>query len=121
MRKLARMITLGLLVAVVMATVFTVPASAQLQRVTVQLSDGSLDVLILDLPEGITLEELATVPEVTGTPISVEPVDAVAPADPPRDDAPQTDPPVTDPPGAEPPPPGDLPTTPAPAPGGGGD
>jgi Transglycosylase SLT domain len=117
MRKLARMITLGLLVAVVMATVFTVPASAQLQRVTVQLSDGSLDVLILDLPEGITLEELATVPEVTGTPISVEPVDAVAPADPPRDDAPQTDPPVTDPPGAEPPPPGDLPTTPAPAPG----
>ena len=113
------MIALGSLVAVVMATVFTVPASAQLQRVTVQLSDGSLDVLILDLPEGITLEELANVPEVTGTPISVEPVDAPepAPADPPRGDSPQTDPPSIDPRGAEPPLPGDLPTTPAPAPG----
>ena len=80
MRKLARIIALGSLVAVVMATVLTVPASAQLQRVTVELPDGTFDVLILDLPEGITLDELANVPEVTGTPISVEPVEPDAPA-----------------------------------------
>ena len=118
MRKLARLLALASVVAVVMATVLTVPASAQLQRVTVQLPDGSLDVLILDLPEGITLADLANEPAVTGTPISVEPVEPEAPADEP----PQAEPPAADPPAVEPPPveqplPGETPAAPAPAPG----
>jgi hypothetical protein len=123
MRKLPRMLALGFLVALVMATVLTVPASAQLQRVTVELPDGSLDVLILDLPEGITLDELANMPEVTGTPISVEPVDPDPPAgeepsgDPPPGDSTPTDPPLVDPPATEQPLPGEQPIAPAPAPG----
>src|SRR5215208_3628496 len=113
MRKLARLLALALVVAVLMATVLTVPASAQLQRVTVQLPDGSLDVLILDLPEGITLADLANEPAVTGTPISVEPVEPEAPADEP----PQAEPPAAEPPAVEQPLPGETPAAPAPAPG----
>src|SRR5215207_962357 len=119
MRKLARLLALASVVAVVMATVLTVPASAQLQRVTVQLPDGSLDVLILDLPEGITLADLANVPAVTGTPISVEPLEPEAPvAEPPQAEPPAADPPAVEPPPVEQPLPGETPAAPAPAPGG---
>ncbi len=124
MRTLLRILALGSLVAVLMATVLTVPASAQLHRVTVELADGSVEVVILDLPEGTTLADLVDVPGLPGTPISVEPVDSDAPADDqtPPEDSPQIDPPVADPPVADPPVveqplPGEVPTTPAPAPG----
>jgi hypothetical protein len=123
MRKLARLFALVSLVAVVMATVLTVPASAQLQRVTVELPDGSIEVLILDLPEGTTLADLANVPEITGTPISVEPVEPDPPADgdgrtePPPAESPPADPPLADPPAVEQPLPGEQPMAPAPAPG----
>jgi len=115
--KLLRALALAALVAAFLATVFTVPASAQSYRVTVELADGTLTEVVLDLPEGTTLEEILTHPDLPGTPISLEPV---AP-EPPGDEPTTTDPVPSDAPAGEPPPgdtpPGELPPAPAPAPG----
>src|SRR5829696_518172 len=115
--KLLRALALAALVAAFLATVFTVPASAQSYRVTVELADGTLTEVVLDLPEGTTLEEILTHPDLPGTPISLEPV---AP-EPPGDEPTTTDPVPPDAPAGEPPPgdtpPGELPPAPAPAPG----
>jgi hypothetical protein len=118
MRKLLRILALCSLVGVLMATVLTVPASAQLHRIVVALPDGSTDVVILDLPAGTTLEDVVALPGLTGTPISVEPVDPAVPADEPAptDPAP-VDPPQVDVPAADPLPLGEAPAAPAPAPG----
>ena len=69
-------------VAAVLATVLTVPASAALHRVTVQLPDGTYQQAVLDLPAGITLEQLVAYPQLQqtpqgplpGTPVWLEPL-----------------------------------------------
>src|SRR5918995_2565187 len=115
--KLLRALALAALVAAFLATVFTVPASAQSYRVTVELADGTVTEVVLDLPEGTTLAEILTHPDLPGTPISLEPVEPEPPAEEPT----TTDPvPPDAPPGESPPvetPPGELPPAPAPAPG----
>ena len=114
--KLLRALALAALVAAFLATVFTVPASAQPYRVTVELADGTLTEVVLDLPEGTTLDEILTHPDLPpGTPVSLEPVEP----DPPAGEPAPTDPVPPDGPVVEPPtgetPPGELP--PAPPPG----
>src|ERR671910_684706 len=96
--KLLRALALAARVAASLATVFTVPASAQSYRVTVELADGTLTEVVLDLPEGTTLEEILTHPDLPGTPISLEPVtpEADGPADAPGDDGVDTAPTVID-------------------------
>src|SRR6187551_2192726 len=114
MRKLRGGFALALLVVALLATVLTVPASAELQRVTVQLADGTLDSVILDLPPGTTIADLAGRTDIIGTPISIGPVDSGTPPPPPPETTPPTDPtPPVDSGTPAPPPPG----TPAPSPG----
>src|ERR671910_926649 len=114
--KLLRALALAALVAAFLATVFTVPASAQSYGVTGELADGTVTEVVLDLPEGTTLAEILTHPDLPGTPISLEPVEPEPPAEEPT----TTDPvPPDAPPGESPPvetPPGELPPAPAPAP-----
>jgi len=107
------------------ATIATVPASAQSYKVTVQLADGTLQEVVLDLPEGTTLDQVTGL---AGTPVALEPVAVVAQEPPPTEPPPPdptptdttptdttpTDPPPVDPP-AEPPPPTDPPQEPPPA------
>jgi hypothetical protein len=83
------------------ATVATVPASAQSYKVTVQLADGTLQELVLDLPEGTTLDQVAGYSPLPGTPVSLEPVAVIA----------QTEEP---PPPTQPPPPEPAPVEPTP-------
>ena len=91
MRRLRGGFALALLVAALLATVLTVPASAELQRVTVQLADGTLDSVILDLPPGTTIADLAGRTDIIGTPISIGPVDSgTPPPPPPPDTSPRT-------------------------------
>src|SRR5215213_5227787 len=99
MRRLRGGFALALLVVALLATVLTVPASAELQRVTVQLADGTLDSVILDLPPGTTIADLAGRTDIIGTPISIGPVDSgTPPPPPPPDTTPPTDaPPPVDP------------------------
>ena len=86
-------------VAAALATVFTVPASAQPQRVAVRLPDGTLKSVTVDLPPGTTLSELQSgqvtlAKPLPGTPVSLEPVDeGPPPADtpPPSDTQPPSD------------------------------
>ena len=84
------------LAAIVLATVLTIPASAELTRVTFRLSDGTLQTVVLDVPPGSTLQDIRTLGPGGSEPISME----AAPA--------QTTP--------TPPPAQTTPTTPAPAP-----
>ncbi len=115
MRKLRGGFALALLVVALLATVLTVPASAELQRVTVQLADGTLDSVILDLPPGTTIADLEGRTDIIGTPISIGPVDTGTPAPNPPPDSTPTNPPPVDP-GTPAPAPG----TPAPSPEQGG-
>jgi hypothetical protein len=136
----------ALLAAAVLATVFTLPASAQQYQVVVQLEDGSTTTVVLELPPGTTLDQVAGYGGLPGTPVALhelateppvgeiasdeppgpapeDPETDPAPDEPPPADPPPTDPPPTDePPGDEPPaddPPDDQPPAPedAPAPG----
>jgi Transglycosylase SLT domain/Peptidase family M23 len=96
-----------LLVAAVLATVLTVPASADRQRVTYRLTDGSTHTVVLDLPPGATPEIVKKLLAKKGI-LGAEPIgiEYVTPAPPPTTPAP---PPATTPL----PPPA---TTPEPAP-----
>ncbi len=86
------------LVALALATVLTVPASADPHRVTVQLPDGSLQQVVLDVPPGATLQSVSSL--VSGVPVRIEPLAAPAPppkpapapnpSPPPAPEAPQT-------------------------------
>jgi hypothetical protein len=97
------------------ATVATMPASAQEYRVTVQLADGTLQSLVMDLPEGTTVDSLAGDPSLPGTPVAVEAIVAVVAQDPaPADPAP-TDPAPTDPAPTDPAPTDPAPTDPTPS------
>jgi murein DD-endopeptidase MepM/ murein hydrolase activator NlpD len=102
-----------LLIAAIAATVATSSASAQDYQVTVQLADGTTQVVVLDLPAGSTLADLAGRTDLPGTPIALEEVPVAPPpvTDPPPDPAPPPPPP---PEGAPAPPPSGLPSDPAP-------
>ena len=72
-KRTLRILAVALVVGATAATVATVPASAQSYKVTVQLADGTLQELVLDLPEGTTLDQVAGYSTLPGTPVSLEP------------------------------------------------
>ena len=75
MTKVLNTTALLLVLVAATATALTQPASAQPYVVTVQMSDGTLQAIVLDLPPGAQLRDLQTLhPEVPGTPVAVEPV-----------------------------------------------
>jgi hypothetical protein len=98
-----RLLIAAVAIAVTVATSVTVPASADPYRVTVQLADGTVQLVVLDLPAGATLDDLAGHPEIPGTPVAIEALEREAPAepgpigDPPTDPPPPTEPPADDP------------------------
>ena len=113
LKKWLRPVAVALVVCATAATVATVPASATSYKVTVQLADGTLQELVLDLPEGTTLDQVAGYSPLPGTPVSLEPVAVIAQTEEPP-------PPEPPPPPPEPPPPPDPapvepPAEPAPA------
>src|SRR3954452_10356977 len=69
--------------ALVLATVLTVPAAAQKQRVTVRLADGTFQQWVVEAPQGATLQDIRTlIPQ--GEPVAMEPVpEATTPTVPP--------------------------------------
>jgi outer membrane biosynthesis protein TonB len=60
------------LAAIVLATVVTLPASAELTRVTFRQSDGSLQQIVLDVPAGASLQDIRTLAPNAGEPIAME-------------------------------------------------
>jgi outer membrane biosynthesis protein TonB len=108
-KRTLRILAVALMVGATAATVATVPASAQSYRVTVQLADGTLQDVVLDLPEGTTLDQVAGYSTLPGTPVSLEPIAVVAqveeppPAEPPPPEPAPVDPAPVDPPAEEPP------------------
>jgi outer membrane biosynthesis protein TonB len=100
-------------VVAVGATIATMPASAQPYQVVVRLADGTTVAVVLDLPEGTTLDQVvghAGLPE--GTPIALE----ALPSDPPPASVAQDPPPAPEEPAPTPPPaeePQPAPTPPA--------
>jgi hypothetical protein len=111
-----RLLAATTLIVAIAATVATIPASAQSYQVTVQLADGTLQQLVMDLPDGTTLDQLAGYPDLPGTPVSVEAiVGDVAQVEPPPPDPPPVEPTPTEPAPAEPPPADPAPTDPPPA------
>jgi len=96
--------------ACALATALTVPASAERRSVTVRMADGSLQSIVLDVPEGATLQDIRSL--VPGEPVSWGPAEQPTPAPAPPTQ-PSTPPP---PPGPAPPPPPAPPQPPAPAP-----
>jgi hypothetical protein len=131
-KHLLRTLAVAAVLGATAGTVATVPAAAQPYQVTVQLPDGTLTALTLDLPEGTTLDQVGSYSALPGTPVSLEPVVAVeaqvdppaeppppdpAPVEPPPADPPAEQPPAEQPPAADPPqeqPPPDAPADPAP-------
>src|SRR5680860_207562 len=91
------------LIAIAGVTAFTVPASAQLRNVTVQLPDGRVVTVTVDVPPGTPLEdiELPGVPVPPGTPSQPLPATPTpgAPAPAPGPDTPQGDDPAPTPQG----------------------
>src|SRR3954447_8002030 len=69
--------------AIVLATVLTIPAAAQKQRVTVRLADGTFQQWVVEAPDGATLQDIRTlIPQ--GEPVAMEPVpEATTPTVPP--------------------------------------
>ncbi|HEY4561326.1 MAG TPA: lytic murein transglycosylase, partial [Thermoanaerobaculia bacterium] len=69
--------------AIVLATVLTIPAAAQKQRVTVRLADGTFQQWVVEAPQGATLQDIRTlIPQ--GEPVAMEPVpEATTPTVPP--------------------------------------
>jgi hypothetical protein len=106
-KLLLRALALAHVVGATAATVATVPASAQSYKVTVQLADGTLESVVLDLPEGTTVDQLAGYESLPGTPVSVEAIVAEIAQEeqPPPEFPPPAEPTPEDPPPAEPPPP----------------
>ena len=109
------LIALLLLMAAVAATVLTSPAAAQNYQVTVQLSDGTTQTVVLDLAPGSTLDDVVGMPGLPGTPIALAELPAEEPpvADPTPEPAPAEPPPPPE--GAPAPPPSGLPGDPPPA------
>jgi hypothetical protein len=101
------LLALLVLMAAVALTVATSSASAQNYQVTVQLPDGTTQVVTLDLAPGSTLEDVAAMPGLPGTPISL----VELPADPPPEEP-------APPPQSTPAPPPPAEEGPAPAPSG---
>src|SRR4029453_8383705 len=97
LKNCRRVLAVTALLVTVAATVATIPASAQSYRVTVQLADGTLQSLVMDLPEGTTVDSLAGDPSLPGTPVAVEAIVADVAQDPPPADPAPTDPAPTDP------------------------
>ena len=59
--------------ALVLATVLTMPAAAQKQRVTVRLADGTFQQWVVEAPDGASLQDIQTlIPQ--GQPVAMEPV-----------------------------------------------
>jgi len=114
-KKLLRFVAVALVVGAAAATVATVPAAAQSYQVTVQLPDGTLQAVVLDLPEGTTVDQLVGYEGLPGTPVSLEAIVAdVAQEEPPPADPPPVEPTPEDPPPAEPPPTDPPPAEPSP-------
>src|SRR4051812_8237748 len=68
--------------ALVLATVLTIPAAAQKQRVTVRLADGTFQQWVVEAPDGATLQDIRTlIPQ--GEPVAMEPVPEETPTVPP--------------------------------------
>jgi transglycosylase-like protein with SLT domain/peptidase M23-like protein len=85
MKRILQASLLLVLVATVLATVLTVPASADLQRVTVRLPDGTVQQFVLDVPPGATLDDVRPLVP-AGEPIAIAPANdqnADAPPPPP--------------------------------------
>src|SRR4051812_32558115 len=94
-----RLLAVTSVTVAVAATVLTIPASAHPYQVTVELPDGTRQSLVLDLPEGTTVDQLTGYPDLPGRPVSVEAIVAdVAGDEPPPPDPPPADPAPEDPP-----------------------
>jgi hypothetical protein len=112
--RLARTAGATLVLAAVIATVATVPASAQPHQVTVRVDDGTLYTVVIDVPPGTTVDQVVGFPGVPGVPIAIQPLPDAPPPAPPE---PPADPPSSSPPPADPPPSGQPPAgEPAPPP-----
>src|SRR3954454_20096822 len=72
MKRALQALFLLALAATVLATVLTMPASADLQRVTFRLSDGTLQQIVLDVPPGATLQDIRSLAPTAGEPIAME-------------------------------------------------
>jgi murein DD-endopeptidase MepM/ murein hydrolase activator NlpD len=73
MKRTPQVLGLLVLVAAVLATMLTLPASADPTRVTVRLPNGTIQELVLDLPSGATLEDARPLVP-AGEPIAIAPV-----------------------------------------------
>jgi transglycosylase-like protein with SLT domain/peptidase M23-like protein len=73
MKRILHVFSVLLVAATVLATVLTIPASAELKRVTVRMPDGTLQLVILDAPLNATLQDIRTLVQ-TGEPVAMEPV-----------------------------------------------
>ena len=71
MKKQLRLLIPILTVAATVATVVTVPASAQPHRVTVALPDGTVQVVVVDLAPGTGLDQVGELEGLPGTPVSL--------------------------------------------------
>jgi Transglycosylase SLT domain/Peptidase family M23 len=114
LKSCRRVLALTALLVAVAATVATIPASAQSYRVTVELADGTLQSLVMDLPEGTTVDQLVGDPSLPGTPVALEAIVADVAQDPPPADPAPSDPAPTDPAPTDPAPTDPAPTDPAP-------
>jgi transglycosylase-like protein with SLT domain len=96
MKRFIHILLAAALIAAALATALTLPASAELRSVTVRMTDGSLKSVVVDVPEGATLQDILSL--VPGEPVSWEPVPPPAPAPKPptsqTEQAPPTAPPA---------------------------
>jgi hypothetical protein len=95
-----------ILVVATVATVVTVPASAQPYQVTVALPDGTVQVVVVDLAPGTGLDQLGELEGLPGKPVSLEALGEPTespPAEPPSAEPPPAEPPPAAPPAGEPP------------------
>src|SRR3954447_16262393 len=76
------------LAAIALATVLTIPASAQKERVMVRMPDGTVQQWVVNAPDGATLQDIKPlIPQ--GEPISMEPVPEQTQTTPPPPPQPQ--------------------------------
>src|SRR3954451_20238152 len=84
------------LAALALATVLTIPASAQKERVMVRMPDGTVQQWVVNAPDGATLQDIKPlIPQ--GEPISMEPVPEQTQPPPPPPPPPQPQPQATQP------------------------
>ena len=75
MKKALQITALLLVLAAATATAMTQPASAKPYVVTVQMADGTVQALVLDLPPGSQLQDVGALDaDVPGVPVGIEPV-----------------------------------------------